>query len=1036
MGSFRHQSYRDRNTDIDKDTASLKSMAERYDRGDRLGPQSPGIAGFTGRVKDRETAPHFNGSVARIGPAPRRTEGRETGRRKPGDEASDWRKNADPARERTEARESTRTGRERDSSRAAGDDTASERKRRDRSRAAEEDSRRWKDENGTGRPEKERKGREPSTVRDERETNRNGRKRGEEDERAEANRKRREERDKETPAWFEDDAPSGAAKGIVGARVGDELDELQKWKLEKKAKEEAKEREANAAANVASTAQDQDHGADTTSPPSEEHKTPRPAKNRGDLLPAPAPPLPQQTTDISGAASPLDQIKAMMGMTNGESQNHDDSITFGTSISNEPSAALPAFFTIPNDAPSRQPPSTATSNPTFVAQPLNEESRRTVEYDAPTKSRHAFAQPKAQPSPSPVDGMSFSSPMTGERAGIPGAPGLGAPPGLRQLQSVEPSQRTRNVSDASQQLPGQARNGPGVVLPLGINNATDPTFANRPMPPHMNIGGPLLHLPASAGANAGPRDGNVNVLSVVSPQPQAGAGPINAVGGQGMVPRVQTESPQQNLLARLGILGGGQDRKPSPKMAEPGYDRGMVPGDVRMPMPQQHYGAGPPGFGRDPYASPATDRFDPNEARYGMGHASTSSTSSSTFSPSPVAGNNPSMVLSAKGSRLAKFFDNPRGDDISPSAAMHGPGSNVMPPPGHQNRNGIVTPPQFDNSKNQGMPDLLALLQGAQPQGNQQPNRINNGMDPSMDLAMQRHRELALQQQQLREREARQLDPLYNQNADFYDSRGAFVANDLVPGLRPPIQRQERDLYNSDRLDERLNYAAHGRVPGVPGGYDQMMRNMSGGPAPRANPGMYPGMGNAPPGLAGHLAAEILQQQQLQQRERQRQQQQQRELERQQLLAMQANALNSRGLSGNIIPQLAPRQSPVDQYARSGGRAPINEIPVQQFGYNGLGGGALGNVPGNLGGLNGNAGYNGLNGVSNGFDSPLRQQQQQMNMPQRQLGMGYGGVGGIEARYAQQQAQLHATQGHNQGSGSSSDLMALLLAGNLGGQQN
>lgn len=187
------------------------------------------------------------------------------------------------------------------------------------------------------------------------------------------------------------------------------------------------------------------------------------------------------------------------------------------------------------------------------------------------------------------------------------------------------------------------------------------------------------------------------------------------------------------------------------------------------------------------------------------------------------------MVLSAKGSRLAKFFDNPRGDDISPSAAMHGPGSNVMPPPGHQNRNGIVTPPQFDNSKNQGMPDLLALLQGAQPQGNQQPNRINNGMDPSMDLAMQRHRELALQQQQLREREARQLDPLYNQNADFYDSRGAFVANDLVPGLRPPIQRQERDLYNSDRLDERLNYAAHGRVPGVPGGYDQMMRNMSGG---------------------------------------------------------------------------------------------------------------------------------------------------------------------------------------------------------------
>lgn len=85
----------------------LVQIAERYDR-EKLGPISPGLAGFTRGVKDRETAPHFNGKDAtsrfnakdreaetaapRIGAVPnRRAEGGREPRKK-GDEVSDWRK--------------------------------------------------------------------------------------------------------------------------------------------------------------------------------------------------------------------------------------------------------------------------------------------------------------------------------------------------------------------------------------------------------------------------------------------------------------------------------------------------------------------------------------------------------------------------------------------------------------------------------------------------------------------------------------------------------------------------------------------------------------------------------------------------------------------------------------------------------------------------------------------------------------------------------------------------------------------------------
>lgn len=312
------------------------------------------------------------------------------------------------------------------------------------------------------------------------------------------------------------------------------------------------------------------------------------------------------------------------------------------------------------------------------------------------------------------------------------------------------------------------------------------------------------------------------------------------------------------------------------------------------------------------------------------------------------------------------------------------------------------------------------------------------------EMVARRQRELALQQQQqqqqLREREARLEQQMYGQNPDLFDSRGSFVSNDLVPGLRPPIQRPERDLYNSDRLDERLVYAAQGRVPGVPGNYEQMMRSMNvNAPIRNGGANMYSGTGVAPGagggGMPGHMTAELLQQQQLQQqRERQRQLQRQQEMERAQLLAMQGNAMGGRNPANNLAAQLGPRQNNVDQFSR-GGRIPVNDVQSQQFG--GYGG---------PGGMNVNGGYGGINTGNNqlnGFDLSMRQQQlglqQQQQQQQRQTNVGMGGygggIGGVEPRYAQQN-QLHGGGMHGQGGNQQPDLMALLLAGNLGNQQN
>jgi hypothetical protein len=375
-------------------------MAERYDRGERL-PST--MAGLTSRVKDRDATQHFNSVTPRIGAVPRRTEGREPRQRKLGDEANDWRKSellvaraqslsltlsidADPARERAETRgESTRDRREREASRSrGGDDNANERRRRDRSR--EDEARRWREEGTAGatRSDKERRGRDPSSAREDKEINGSGRgkKRGDDEERAEANRRRKEERDKETPAWFDDDEvpTGGGAKGIVGAKVGDEPDELQKWKLEKRAREEQKEREDREPTMLSQ--QDIPNGEtnyheSTGSSHLDEHKTPKPSNVQPDLLPATVPP-PLPTQGGAEAPSPLEHLKALMGMPKADGAGQPLSGMFGDISPNSASGNSSNGPTTFSNIISRPPQISSAINYDAMAKASSDEARRPI----------------------------------------------------------------------------------------------------------------------------------------------------------------------------------------------------------------------------------------------------------------------------------------------------------------------------------------------------------------------------------------------------------------------------------------------------------------------------------------------------------------------------------------------------------------------------------------------------------------------------------------------------------------------------------
>ncbi|KAH8988800.1 hypothetical protein EDB92DRAFT_2008494 [Lactarius akahatsu] len=212
MGNFKHQSIRTSERERDKDTdrdrerdlrdkegqERLRNLSDKYDR-DRLSSPAGGTAL---RTRERDSAPHLAGGTSRLpsqnslgsGTA-RRTDGRDSSRRKAGESSEDWRRGreerSDSLRRDREDRERPRS-RVRDSSKQRRDSSPSRRDReseRDRDRDRDRDEHRRRDDRRDDHIRRDR-----DVERDDNDDHRRWRDDGKRDERIAA---RRELRDKE-----------------------------------------------------------------------------------------------------------------------------------------------------------------------------------------------------------------------------------------------------------------------------------------------------------------------------------------------------------------------------------------------------------------------------------------------------------------------------------------------------------------------------------------------------------------------------------------------------------------------------------------------------------------------------------------------------------------------------------------------------------------------------------------------------------------------------------------------------------------------
>ncbi|KAI0307863.1 hypothetical protein B0F90DRAFT_1909242 [Multifurca ochricompacta] len=187
MGNFKHQSIRTSEREKDKDAdrdrerdlrdkegqERLRSLSDKYDR-DRL--SSP-AGGTSLRNRERDSAPHLVGGTSRLtsqtslsSGATRRTDGRDSSRRKAGESSEDWRRangcssrsvgSDDRERPRSRVRDSSKqrresspTRRDRDLDRDRDRDRDEHRRRDDRrddhtrrDRDVDDDPRRWRDD--------------------------------------------------------------------------------------------------------------------------------------------------------------------------------------------------------------------------------------------------------------------------------------------------------------------------------------------------------------------------------------------------------------------------------------------------------------------------------------------------------------------------------------------------------------------------------------------------------------------------------------------------------------------------------------------------------------------------------------------------------------------------------------------------------------------------------------------------------------------------------------------------------------------------
>ncbi|KAI0094692.1 hypothetical protein BDY19DRAFT_914068 [Irpex rosettiformis] len=824
MGNFRHQSLRTAERDRDRDSERerqrderdregqerLRNLSDKYDR-ERLAASSNSAL----RGKDRDPAPHLapgptaKGTQGQNGTTTRRTDARDTGRKKAGEASDDWRRAAENSRTLRDDRSDV-TRRDRDRPRSRVRDSSRPRRdpsngRRDRDKEDRDRPRRGDDRDDPRRDDDYRRDRDEYFTRREwddrhrerfdrgsrdfdRDTDEDPRRWRDDGRRDE--RQARRDRDRTDRGWdrWEPshdrervDERDGRSKRTTGRDKRSGAPEDPKEKDERKEKEPAwmetyiPATSGGGILGGLGTDGELDGIQAWKKGMKEREKKDKDDDTQGEAgQKSDTPPAPQTKSDVTAPPeeSPLDEIQMFKMMMRKEAAKKEsdmpDSEASLLSASGSVAAAkddstFQTFSTLPASEVALQSaipgPSTASNEGARLLSLLSQSSNDPAIITQPSKTATLSGPPSSDISPAVSRLFPIPATQTSERVTID----LSSP--MAATHQFNPPAGSRLLAFGSRAVPS---NIPG-------NKSLQPEHHVNPLTPS-NTTAPRL------GGMTPPLPGiSVNMLA----------------------PGMDTFNPPSEPHFATNHRATPSDRSGrsySPFSLSSRQHADDIPDGVRLSQ-------------TDPLGRPI---IVPHPERHIIGSTSEVSSPYAEQGGSPNFSLSPSFELGGgiggggssvgKGSRFAKFFDAKNREaqsNIGPRRTPVQPGLVPTPPlPGH---NGITQ----SAAETRAMEDLFAMLQNstqshrASPQL-QQTNRIPSGgsLYGQGPIDIQ-----ALQQQQHFAQQNVRLDSLYDSRLDDRN----FVPDGLVPGLRPaprPRSREPTGVLFNEQLDDPLHFNA------------------------------------------------------------------------------------------------------------------------------------------------------------------------------------------------------------------------------------
>ncbi|KAH9968905.1 hypothetical protein BC827DRAFT_1372876 [Russula dissimulans] len=837
MGNFKHQPIRSSEREKEKDTdrererdlrdkegqERLRNLSDKYDR-DRL--SSP-AGGANIRTRERDSAPHLGGtgrlpSQGSLGSGTaRRTDGRESSRRKAGESSEDWRRGReersdglrrereDRERPRSRVRESSRQRRdvspprrERELDRDRDRDRDEHRRRdgrdRDVDRDTNDDPRRWRDDGKRDErlaARRELRDKEYREREREREKERNSRV-GERDSNGDSDRPR----DRERERWVTDDRDSRSKRTNGRDRHGHSRDEDRDERKDSRARVEEKEPAwmdtyIPSDPGVGILGGKADNGElDGIQAWKLGMKEKERQERESELLRSSGDTEHRdrakvtETQAVPPTDPPLDEIQLIKLMIKREEEKNKAASLKGPV--NDPAVA----YLVPetDSAPSAQklPTSTPDSQPApgFAPSP-------SVEALAPPTAPSTKPSSPSIESPRPPGSRFFPNPSATESAAVQG------------------QQDRHSASAIRSPMPSQFNPPPGSRL-LAFGSRTPSATAAAVVPSDQlsafTISAPTLDTPPIQHPLNSPHQFlDIDALNPNSTlHTSVGTGP-SPVGFSNLInptrlPVFQSDNStnaQSEILRRQSIASFG-DRVT--------YGTSGIPSDL------------------SPYSEMSpTNPLGPQ--------SSTPNSQSPSFDASGrERGHGGSPFPQQKGSRFAKFFD---GKSREQPAAVSTEGLSSLSHPllPYQRQQGISGGESYTvSAENRAMEDIFAMLQNStQGQRLTQPGPPTQPSGYGQSPFVQQHANIPAARQPQLAHMARNHEILYENRLDDRN----FVPDGMVPGLRSTFPSRRESGMFQDPLDELGAFNVQQRIP-PQRAVDQIY------PAPL--PSMYPNQTNVP----------------------------------------------------------------------------------------------------------------------------------------------------------------------------------------------